>query len=59
MNTEMYLHPVVQRNLGWLADLGRYAIVPPVEKRLACGDFGVGGLAAPEDLLAAALAAVA
>ena len=53
MNTEMWTNPVVVRNLGWLADLGRYRVVPPVEKRLACGDIGPGGLSDPADLLAA------
>ncbi len=53
MNTEMWAHPVVQRNLGWLEEMGRYTVVAPVEKRLACGDHGPGGLADPEDLLAA------
>jgi phosphopantothenoylcysteine decarboxylase/phosphopantothenate--cysteine ligase len=53
MNTEMWFHPVVQRNLRWLAELGRYRLVDPVEKRLACGDVGVGGLADPADILAA------
>ena len=57
MNTEMYLHPVVQRNLSWLGEVERYRVVQPVEKRLACGDWGVGGLASPEDLLQAALRA--
>lgn len=57
MNTEMWLHPVVQRNLGWLAELDRYEVVDPTSKRLACGDEGVGGLAEPADLLAAAEAA--
>lgn len=57
MNTEMWMHPVVQRNLGWLAELGRYEIVEPVEKRLACGDVGAGAVAAPEDVLAAIQAA--
>ena len=52
MNTEMWLNPVVVRNLGWLADLGRYDIVAPTEKRLACGDVGPGGLAEPADVLA-------
>lgn len=55
MNTEMWLHPIVQRNLRWLADLGRYRVVDPVEKRLACGDYGVGGMADPAEILAAAL----
>jgi phosphopantothenoylcysteine decarboxylase/phosphopantothenate--cysteine ligase len=53
MNTEMWQHPVVVRNLGWIAALGRYRIVDPVEKRLACGDFGPGALASPADLLEA------
>lgn len=51
MNTEMYLSPVVQRNLGWLRDLGRYSFVEPVSKRLACGDVGVGALADPQAIL--------
>ncbi len=53
MNTQMWAHPVVQRNLGWIDEMGRYTVVAPVEKRLACGDHGPGGLADPEDLLAA------
>lgn len=53
MNTEMWLNPVVVRNLRWLDDLGRFVIVPPSEKRLACGDIGPGGLAEPAEILAA------
>lgn len=53
MNTEMWLNPVVVRNLRWLDELGRYAVVAPTEKRLACGDVGPGGLAEPVDILAA------
>lgn len=52
MNTEMYLSPVVQRNLGWLRDLERYTFVEPVSKRLACGDVGIGALAEPAEILA-------
>ncbi len=58
MNTEMWLHPVVQRNLRWLEALDRYTILAPVEKRLACGDYGPGGLPDPGELLAAAEAAL-
>lgn len=58
MNTEMWFNPVVQRNVRWLDELGRYRWVMPTEKRLACGDVGVGGLADPVDILAAADAAV-
>ena len=53
MNTEMWENPAVKRNVAWLAEQERYHLVDPVEKRLACGDFGVGGLASPEELLAA------
>jgi phosphopantothenoylcysteine synthetase/decarboxylase len=51
MNTEMWAHPIVQRNLRWLEESGRYRIVPPVAKRLACGDVGVGALAEIPDVL--------
>lgn len=54
MNTQMWLNPVVQRNLRWLEELGRFRIVPPTSKRLACGDVGPGALADPADILAAA-----
>ncbi len=50
MNTEMWFHPVVQRNLGWLQAIERYRIVEPVDKELACGDVGRGGLAGPDEL---------
>ncbi len=32
---------------------GRLRVVPPVEKRLACDDVGVGGMAEPERIVAA------
>jgi phosphopantothenoylcysteine decarboxylase / phosphopantothenate---cysteine ligase len=57
MNTEMWRHPAVARNLVLLGELGPYTIVDPVEKRLACGDYGPGALAEPKDLLDACLAA--
>ena len=43
----------MQRNLRWLEELQRYDFVDPVSKRLACGDVGVGGLAAVADIVAA------
>lgn len=57
MNTEMWFNPVVQRNLGWLRELGRYTILEPTSKRLACGDVGPGALPEPADILAAITAA--
>jgi phosphopantothenoylcysteine decarboxylase / phosphopantothenate---cysteine ligase len=53
MNTEMWFNPVVERNLRTLGELGRFRIVAPTAKRLACGDVGPGGLAEPKDILAA------
>ncbi len=58
MNTHMWLNPVVQRNLGWLSELGRYNLVGPVSKRLACGDEGPGGMADPADVLDASMALI-
>ncbi|MDP2310087.1 MAG: flavoprotein [Pseudomonadota bacterium] len=51
MNTAMWDHPVVRRNLDWLQALDRYVLVDPVSKRLACGDVGAGALPDPSDLL--------
>jgi len=56
MNTQMWDHPIVQRNRRWLEETGRFHFVEPVAKRLACGDVGVGGLASTDDLLAAVVA---
>ena len=53
MNTMMWEHPAMQANLQTLAGHGRYRIVDPVAKRLACGDVGVGGLAEVSDIVAA------
>jgi phosphopantothenoylcysteine decarboxylase/phosphopantothenate--cysteine ligase len=58
MNTAMWEHPVVQRNLEWLLALGRYRVIPPTAKRLACGDVGMGGLAEVDDLVVAVAAAL-
>lgn len=53
MNTEMWFKPVVQRNIRWIDEMERFSWIAPTEKRLACGDHGVGGLAEPADILAA------
>ena len=59
MNTQMWSHPIVARNLRWLEEAGRFTVVPPVDKRLACGDVGVGGLADTADIATAVEAAAA
>jgi phosphopantothenoylcysteine decarboxylase/phosphopantothenate--cysteine ligase len=53
MNTQMWDHPTTRRNLDWLEQTGRYRIVAPTSKRLACGEVGVGGLAEVDDLMQA------
>ena len=53
MNTEMWNHPTTQRNRRWLGDLNRYQFADPIDKRLACGDTGVGGLQEVDDLVSA------
>jgi phosphopantothenoylcysteine decarboxylase / phosphopantothenate---cysteine ligase len=55
MNTAMWEHPVVQRNIGWLRAFPHIRVVMPAEKRLACGDVGMGGLAEVSDILLAVL----
>ncbi|WP_165003815.1 MULTISPECIES: phosphopantothenoylcysteine decarboxylase [unclassified Enterococcus] len=44
MNTNMYSHPIHQRNLETLKSIG-YHEIEPRESLLACGDFGKGALA--------------
>lgn len=53
MNTAMWDHPVVARNRAWIDALDRYRWIEPATKRLACGEYGSGGLADPADILAA------
>jgi phosphopantothenoylcysteine decarboxylase/phosphopantothenate--cysteine ligase len=52
MNTKMWDNPVMRRNLKFLLEEtdGRYSAVGPVVKELACGDLGMGGMAAVEDI---------
>jgi hypothetical protein len=49
MNTLMWESEFTSRQLAVLVELG-VRVVPPVTKRLACGDVGVGAMAAPADI---------
>lgn len=49
MNSEMWLHPVTKGQIRTLIEWG-VTVVLPVEKKLACGDVGVGGMEAPENI---------
>lgn len=64
MNTHMWEAPITGRQLRQLVEEGQQqhqqpgsgkscssvVVVPPVSKRLACGDFGTGAMAAPADV---------
>ncbi|MDI6711328.1 MAG: bifunctional phosphopantothenoylcysteine decarboxylase/phosphopantothenate--cysteine ligase CoaBC [Bacillota bacterium] len=52
MNSRMYRHPVVQRNIRMLRELGCH-FAGPGEGRLACGDQGPGRLAGVDRILEA------
>ena len=53
MNTNMFAHEAVRRNLDMLAARGVY-FVEPGEGYLACGWIGKGRLAEPDEIVAAA-----
>lgn len=50
MNTFMWDHPLTSSHISALKDFG-YIQVPPVSKLLACGDQGVGAMAAVDDII--------
>lgn len=52
MNTFMWESPFTEQHLAVCRRLGA-TVVPPVSKRLACGDVGAGAMAAPADIAAA------
>ncbi len=52
MNHKMWSHPATQRNIAQLKADG-VTIIDPTEGAMACGEFGVGRLAEPADILKA------
>jgi phosphopantothenoylcysteine decarboxylase/phosphopantothenate--cysteine ligase len=52
MNVRMWEHPATRANLGLLAERG-VMIVGPNEGPMACGEYGFGRMAEPEEILAA------
>lgn len=61
MNREMWSHPATQRNLEVLRSWRevQYHVLEPVDKELACGEFGPGGLPEPGHIAARVEALVA
>ncbi|MHA3914067.1 bifunctional phosphopantothenoylcysteine decarboxylase/phosphopantothenate--cysteine ligase CoaBC [Halovulum sp. GXIMD14793] len=52
MNVRMWQHPATQRNLATLTDDG-ILCVGPNEGDMACGEFGPGRMAEPDEIIAA------
>ena len=50
MNTQMWEHPSVQRNIAYLRSIG-VNIIEPVSGQLACGTTGTGRMAEPEEIV--------
>jgi phosphopantothenoylcysteine decarboxylase/phosphopantothenate--cysteine ligase len=59
MNDAMYEHPATQANLAMLATRGAQVIPPGTGPLASKGEWGVGRLAEPADILAALEAAIA
>ncbi|PKA64851.1 Phosphopantothenoylcysteine decarboxylase [Apostasia shenzhenica] len=49
MNTMMWNNPFTRRHLEAMNELG-VNIIPPITKRLACGDYGNGAMAEPSTI---------
>ncbi len=58
MNVRMWLHPATQRNIATLKADG-VTFVGPEDGAMACGEFGPGRLAEPEEIFAAIMVALA
>ena len=50
MNTQMWEHPSVQRNIAYLRSIG-VNIIEPASGQLACGTTGTGRMAEPEEIV--------
>ncbi|HET8821406.1 MAG TPA: bifunctional phosphopantothenoylcysteine decarboxylase/phosphopantothenate--cysteine ligase CoaBC [Thermoleophilaceae bacterium] len=59
MNNRMYEHPATQANLELLRSRGARIVEPATGSLASKGEWGVGRLAEPRDILAAAEAAIA
>ncbi|CAI8589981.1 unnamed protein product [Vicia faba] len=49
MNTFMWNNPFTEKHLISIEELG-ISLIPPVTKRLACGDYGNGAMAEPSTI---------
>ena len=59
MNTAMWNSPFTAKHLAALAAFPNVRVIDPVEKKLACGDVGIGAMASPKTIALAVAEAVA
>lgn len=52
MNTLMWENPFTRKHLDTCREMG-FKVVPPVSKKLACGDVGMGAMADPVEIVRA------
>ena len=50
MNTWMWRNPSTKLNLLKIRSFGSIDIIPPIAKRLMCGDVGVGAMEEPSEI---------
>ena len=53
MNSNMWVNPIVQRNMTILTEQLKFKTIGPEQGRLACGTTGIGRMAEPADILIA------
>jgi phosphopantothenoylcysteine decarboxylase/phosphopantothenate--cysteine ligase len=58
MHPRMWAHPATQRNVRTLRSDGRVGLVGPVDGEVASGERGLGRMAEPEAIVAAAMASL-
>lgn len=49
MNTAMWNHPMTEEHINRVKSFG-YTLIPPISKKLACADVGVGAMAEYNDI---------
>lgn len=50
MNTNMITHPIYQQHIKTVESWG-ITVIPPQEKELFCGDYGLGAMANVDDII--------
>lgn len=59
MHPRMWSHPATQRNVRTIVADGRLGLIGPIDGEVASGERGLGRMAEPEAIVAAAMAALA